>query len=74
MIKRLLFPVAALLILAASVALTPQTAHAVLCNDKVCHQIPGGPEVCHTAVQGPHAWCVDVVPGDCLWGWCFVAE
>lgn len=69
MIKRLLFPTGAFLILVLSVALSPQPARAGPCNNKVCVDLGDGIDGCLPATGGPSTQCGDSETS-CIWDWC----
>jgi hypothetical protein len=69
MLKRLLFPTSAFLVLALASTLSPEPARAGHCNNKVCWN----GWMCRIATGGPSSHCIDGGES-CAWDWCETTE
>jgi hypothetical protein len=62
MLKKLLFPGAALVLLAGAILLNPEPVRTQVCNGQECN---GG---CQTVPDFKHCWKLQT--GGCDWDWC----
>ena len=64
MMKRLLFPMTAFVVLTITAALSPEPAQARLCNGMVCIDY-----TCQMSSSGPMTSCFNIF-GACIWDIC----